>query len=256
MTLLRSVRLRDGAPAGSYPWDLPAVRYLERIEPHPKVTFLVGDNGTGKSTLVEAMAVAAGFNAEGGNRNYQFSTRSTESALHRHLDLAWGTRPQQGWFLRAESFYNVATYIDDNVSQYFEGQSFHERSHGQSFIDLAIARFHPGGFYLLDEPEAALSFHGCLRLLRIVHDTVLGGGQFVIATHSPVLLAYPNAMIFQLSESGIERREYDDVDSVVLGGTSSTPPTASSGTSSLRTSRFGLATSATTPEAEPVLPLG
>jgi predicted ATPase len=216
VTLLRSVRLRDGAPTDGYPWDLPAVRFLERIVPHPKVTFVVGDNGTGKSTLIEAMAVAAGFNAEGGNRNYQFSSRSTESDLHNFLEMGWGTRPQQGWFLRAESFYNVATYIDDNVSPYFGGQSFHERSHGQSFIDLALARFHPGGFYLLDEPEAALSFHGCLRMLRIMHDTVVGGGQFVIATHSPVLLAYPEATIFQLSETGIDERRYDDVDSVEL----------------------------------------
>jgi predicted ATPase len=109
---------------------------------------------------------------------------------------------------------NVATCIDDDVSPYFGGQSFHERSHGQSFIDLALARFHP--FYLLDEPEAALSFHGCPRMLGIVHDTVVGGGQVVIATHSPVLLAYPEATIFQLSEAGIEERSYDDVDSVVL----------------------------------------
>ena len=103
----------------------------------------------------------------------------------------------------------MATYIDDNVSAYFGGESFHERSHGQSFIDLALARFHPGGFYLLDEPEAALSFHGCLRMLWIMHDTVLGGGQFMIATHSPVLLAYPDATIFQLSDAGIDERRYD-----------------------------------------------
>ena len=216
VTLLRSVRLRDEAPDEGYPWDLPAVRFVEALVPHPKVTFLVGDNGTGKSTLVEAMAVVTGFNAEGGNRTYQFSSRSTESALHEHLELGWGTRPEKGWFLRAESFYNVATYIDDNVSSYFGGRSFHDRSHGQSFIDLALARFHPGGFYLLDEPEAALSFHGCLRMLRIIHDTVQGGGQFVIATHSPVLLAYPDAAIFQLSDAGIEERSYDDVDAVEL----------------------------------------
>ena len=216
VTLLRSIRLREEAPADGYPWDLPAVRFLERLVPHPNVTFLVGDNGTGKSTLVEAMAVATGFNAEGGNRNYQFSSRSTESGLHEYLELAWGTRPQQGWFLRAESFYNVATYIDDNVSQYFDGHSFHAQSHGQSFIGLALARFHPGGFYLMDEPEAALSFHGCLRMLRIMHETVLGGGQFVVATHSPVLLAYPNAAIYQLGDSGIEKREYDEVEAVEL----------------------------------------
>lgn len=216
MTLLRSIRLREEAPDEGYPWDLPAVRFVDHLVPHPKVTFLVGDNGTGKSTLVEAIAVVAGFNAEGGNRNYQFSSRSTESDLHEHLELAWGTRPDKGWFLRAESFYNVATYIDDNVSPYFGGRSFHEQSHGQSFIDLALARFRPGGFYLLDEPEAALSFHGCLRMLRIIHDTVQAGGQFVIATHSPVLLAYPDAAIFQLSDSGIEMRKYDDVESVEL----------------------------------------
>jgi hypothetical protein len=106
--------------------------------------------------------------------------------------MGWRTRPQQGWFLRAESFYNVATYIDDNVSAYFGGQSFHECSHGQSFIGLALTRFHPGGFYLLHEPEGAVSFHGCLRMLRIMHDTLLAVHD---RQHSPVLLAYPDATI-------------------------------------------------------------
>ena len=214
VTLLRSVRLKEGAPDEGYPWDLPAVRFVEALVPHPKVTFLVGDNGTGKSTLVEAMAVVAGFNAEGGNRNFQFSSANRVSVTR--APRAWWNPPEKGWFLRAESFYNVATYIDDNVSSYFGARSFHDRSHGQSFIDLALARFHPGGFYLLDEPEAALSFQGCLRMLRIIHDTVQGGGQFVIATHSPVLLAYPDAAIFQLSDAGIEERSYDDVDAVEL----------------------------------------
>lgn len=214
--MLRSIELGAGAPGSGYPWGLPAVRFVGRLKPHPKVTFLVGDNGTGKSTLVEALAVLAGFNPEGGNRNYQFSTRSTVSQLHEHLTLGWGSRPRHGWFLRGETFYNVASYIDDNVSQYFGGHSFHTESHGESFIELAVARFRPGGFYLLDEPEAALSFHGCLRMLRIIHETVLGGAQFLIATHSPVLMAYPDAAIFELTGSGIRKRRYDEVDAVQL----------------------------------------
>jgi len=158
------------------------------------------------------MSVAAGFNAEGGNRNYQFSARSTESDLHKFLEMGWGTRPQHGWFMRAESFYNVATYIDDNVSAYFGGQSVYERSHGQSFIDLALARFHPGGFYLLVEPEAACPSTGASNAPDHARHRV-GGGQFVIHPLAGTA-GYPDATIFQLSEAGIDERRYDDVDSV------------------------------------------
>lgn len=215
MALLRSVELAEDAPTSGYPWDLPAVRFLATVDFDQPVTFLVGDNGTGKSTLIEAIAVAAGFNAEGGSHNVDFATRRTESALCTRVTLAWTTRPSHGWFLRAESFYNLATYVEDNVADYFEG-SFHERSHGESFLDLAMARFRPGGFYLLDEPESALSFQGCLRLLRVIHDCVTGGAQFVVATHSPLLLALEEATIYELNPAGIDRRAYDNLELVLL----------------------------------------
>jgi predicted ATPase len=185
------------------------------------VTFLVGENGSGKSTLTEAIAVAAGFNAEGGSRHFDFATTSSVSPLHEHLVLTWATRPTFGWFFRAETFFNVATEIARGeprfrLSEYFEGHSFHDESHGESFLALALHRFHPGGFYVLDEPEAAMSFHGCLRLLAVIHDCVRGGAQFIVATHSPVLLAYPDAWIYELNDGGAHRRRYDDVESVQL----------------------------------------
>ncbi|MEK8103970.1 AAA family ATPase [Micromonospora sp. M12] len=188
---LRWVELTDDDTDRSrYPFTLPVLAGLRaagRLTLHPAVTFLAGDNGTGKSTLIEAIAVAAGFNPEGGSTNFRFSTRATESSLGEHLRLVRGTRkPRTGFFLRAESFYNVATEIDRlGVADGYGGASLHERSHGESFLDLATHRFKPHGLYLLDEPEAALSVHGCLALLTRIHDLTEAGAQFVIATHSP-----------------------------------------------------------------------
>ncbi|SEQ22604.1 Predicted ATPase [Lentzea xinjiangensis] len=221
MTFIRQVRLDEAADTHRYPFTLPVVRHLAE---HPldltaPVTFLVGDNGAGKSTLVEAIAVAAGFNAEGGTQSFRFATRATESSLGDHLTLSWGTRkPRTGFFLRAESFYNVATEIDrigGGIHASYGGKSLHERSHGESFIDLMTHRFGGRGLYVLDEPEAALSVKGCLTVLRRMHDLVLEGSQFIIATHSPILLAAPGATILEITDT-IDEVSYDTAEPVAL----------------------------------------
>nr|WP_236646689.1 AAA family ATPase [Micromonospora acroterricola] len=220
---LRWVELAEGdAGVSGYPFTLPVVAGLRaagRLELDPAVTFLVGDNGTGKSTLIEAIAVAVGFNPEGGSTNFRFSTRATESALGEHLRLVRGiSKPRTGFFLRAESFYNVATEIDRlGVADSYGGASLHERSHGESFLDLATHRFRPRGLYLLDEPEAALSVHGCLALLTRIRDLTQAGSQLVVATHSPILLAVPHARILQIEPGGtISHVGYDDAQPVLL----------------------------------------
>lgn len=181
------------------------------------VTFLVGENGTGKSPLLEAIAVCCGFNAEGGTRNFRFSTRETHSALHQFLTVARTDYPRDGFFFRAESFYNVATNIDEldqgpsfgpPIIDSYGGISLHEQSHGESFLALVEHRFGGQGLYLLDEPEAALSPTRMMSLLVLLHHLVEQGSQFVIATHSPILMAYPGARIYQLSQQGIEPVAY------------------------------------------------
>ncbi|HEY3749754.1 MAG TPA: AAA family ATPase [Pseudonocardiaceae bacterium] len=218
---IRRFRLPAEASTGRYPFTLPAVAWLagaSGIDLGPGVTFLVGENGTGKSTLVEAVAVAAGFNPEGGSQNFRFATRASESSLGDHLVLSWGTRkPKTGFFLRAESYYNVATEIEvlnrepgPSLLASYGGRSPHERSHGESFLDLAVHRFGPTGLYLLDEPEAALSVRGCLALLARMAELVGQGCQLLIATHSPVLLALPGATILEIGDDGqIEEIGYD-----------------------------------------------
>lgn len=210
----------------AYPFSLPAVRALDTLELHPKVTFLVGENGSGKSTLMEAIAVALGFNAEGGSRNFNFSTHASHSELHAHLRIARGFRkPRTEFFLRAESFFNVATNIqqmDDElglggrVIDAYGGRSLHAQSHGESFLALLMNRFGPNGLYLLDEPEAALSPQRQLAVLTRLHDLVQAESQFVIATHSPILLATPGARIYELDGRGLAPCGYDDLDTVRL----------------------------------------
>jgi predicted ATPase len=221
--LLRSVVLKrdDVADFGAYPFAIPAIRALDELALDPHVTLLCGENGSGKSTLIEAIAVAAGFNAEGGSRHVRLSTRASESPLHRHLRLVRGTRRiRDGYFLRAESFFNVATYVEELPDPRrlipYGGRSLHEQSHGESFIALITNRFGPNGLYILDEPEAALSLRGTLALMRRMHDLVAEGSQFIVSTHSPVLLGYPGAKIYVLSEDGIAERRYEDTDVVTL----------------------------------------
>lgn len=195
-----------------YPFSIPAIGKLETLKLHPKVTFFVGENGSGKSTLLEAIAVAAGFNPEGGSKNFSFSTRASESELHQALRLVRGVkRPRTGYFLRAESFFNVATNIEKldeepggpPIIASYGGKSLHEQSHGESFLALVKHRFGANGLYVLDEPEAALSPQRQLGLLKLIDDLVQKkDSQFVIATHSPIILAYPDATIFSLDGGG------------------------------------------------------
>ncbi len=207
-----------------YPFSLPAVRVLQSPLRFPApVTFLVGENGSGKSTLLEAMAVAYGFNPEGGSKNFAFSTRDSHSPLHRHIRLTKGIRsPKTAYFLRAESFYNVASNIDEmdsepvpgprRVIDSYGGISLHAMSHGESFLALMLNRFGPNGLYLLDEPEVALSPANQMTMLARIHQLVRQGSQFVISTHSPMLLAYPEATIYQIKQDSICRVEYTDTD--------------------------------------------
>lgn len=211
--LIRAVRVvRDGVESpDAYPFSIPAVRAIEELALDKRVTFLVGENGSGKSTLVEAIAVAAGFNAEGGSRNMRFATRSSESELHQHLRLVRGARrPKDGYFLRAESFFNVATEVDNVGTGSHGATSLHEQSHGEAFLALIEHRFGDGGLYILDEPEAALSPQRQLALLAHLHRLIKSGSQFLIATHSPILMAYPEALIYELSARGIEPVAYED----------------------------------------------
>lgn len=203
-----------------YPFSIPAIASLRnRLRFSPGATLFVGENGSGKSTLIEAIAVAAGFNAEGGTSNFRFSTRSSESGLHRCIRLArTERRPRTGFFLRAESFFNVATAIEEldqepggrRVIDSYGGRSLHEQSHGESFMAVVEHRFGAGGLYILDEPEAALSVQRQIELLRELHlHVVEKGSQLVVATHSPVLMALPGALIYQLGDEGITRIEYE-----------------------------------------------
>ncbi len=213
---LHRIRFDAAMPVRGHPYDLPVVAWLAArggLTIPPGVTFVVGENGSGKSTLVEALAVALGFNAEGGSQNFRFATRASESSLGDHVVPTWGTRkPRTGFFLRAESYYNVASEIErlGDLGSY-GAVSPHERSHGESFVDLLVHRFGPQGLYLLDEPEAALSVRGCMAVLARLADLVAQQCQLVVATHSPVLLALPGATIYEIDDDGaVERVDYDD----------------------------------------------
>lgn len=209
-----SLKPSAAAHADQFPFTLPVVRSLERLAMHPNVTFLVGENGSGKSTLLEAIAVALGFNAEGGSRNFNFSTRASHSTLHEHLRLVRGvSAPRDAYFLRAESFFNVSSEIERlGVLGNYGGRPLHERSHGEAFLTLFVERFRKQGFFILDEPEAALSPQRQLAMLSRLHDLVEQQSQFIIATHSPILMAYPNATIYECGERGIHPVAYEDTE--------------------------------------------
>ncbi|SEU18679.1 Predicted ATPase [Paenibacillus sp. NFR01] len=221
--LLHAELLRQHIPDfQAYPFALPAVRGLERLEFRRPVTFLVGENGTGKSTLLEGIAAAWGFNPEGGTLNFTFNTRASHSSLYQYLRIARGVRrPKDGFFLRAESYYNVATYIDEldeqpgfspPVKNSYGGQSLHEMSHGESFFATFVHRFGGRGLYILDEPEAALSPLRQMSLLVRMHELVQQQSQFIVATHSPIVMSYPGADILLLEEGGLRRVDLEETE--------------------------------------------
>lgn len=198
---------------------IPAVRYLmekRKLNFTKNVTFLVGENGTGKSTLLEAIAVAYGFNAEGGTVNFNFSTNSTHSELYHNIRIGKKSYAKDGFFLRAESVYNVATNIEKLFEKELQNRaetpygkkSLHEQSHGESFMAIVKNRFGGNGLYILDEPEAALSPMRIMELIVAINELVKNDSQFIISTHSPILMAFPDAEIFELSEAGIEKVDY------------------------------------------------
>lgn len=206
-----------------YPFSIPSIRHLDRLEFHPAVTFFIGENGSGKSTLLEAIAVKAGFSAEGGDKQLQFGTRDTHSPLHDciRLERSLGG-PTDGFFLRAESFYNVASELEKIEKEVprpehlrfreYGGKSLHRQSHGESFLALLKERLQGGGVYLFDEPEAALSPQRQLSVLTLMYRLVAHQSQLIIATHSPILLAYPQAKIYQFSEAGISGVNYTETE--------------------------------------------
>jgi predicted ATPase len=203
---------------GEYPFNIPAIGKLGELEFHPKVTFLVGENGTGKSTLIEAIAVAMGFSAEGGTRNFQVATADTVSILHQCLKVVKSfAKPKDYYFLRAESFYNVATYMD--TTGYLGGygdRSLHERSHGEAFMATLTMKLRGNGLYIFDEPEAALSPMRQMAALSAIHELVKKESQFIIATHSPILLAYPDSKIIFLDDGGISEISYEETEHYVI----------------------------------------
>ena len=214
---IRRMSLIDSPPKDSYLNRLPVVRHLAEhgIDFHRQVTFFVGENGSGKSSLIEALAVSQGFNPEGGTKNFRFSTEDTHSGLYDHLRVARGVvYPKDGFFLRAESFYNVATMEEE----YAKGpggrpQHLHEKSHGESFLTVVQNYFRGHGFYVLDEPEAALSPQRQMTLLFEIASCVADGAQFLIATHSPILLSLPDAEILSFDGGPLHPITYEETDS-------------------------------------------
>jgi predicted ATPase len=201
-----------------YPFQIPAIRQLETLEFHEDITFLVGENGSGKSNLIEAIAVGLGFSPEGGTKNVQLETHQNTSNLHEYLRFVNSyKKPNNYYFLRAESFYNLATYMEEKgYLQGYGGKSLHQQSHGEAFFATLNNKLRGNGLYIFDEPEAALSPQRQLSALAIMHNLVKKNSQFIIATHSPILLAYPNAKIFQLGENGIDEISYEETESFIV----------------------------------------
>ena len=211
---LRRITLRtESVDATRYPFDVAAFRGGIDLELRSNVTFFVGENGSGKSTLLEAVAKSCGFNAEGGGRDHQFQTREDAVDLAGALRLSWSPKVSDGFFMRAESFFNLATYLDQvSTLGRYGGRPLHEQSHGESFLSLFVNRF-DRGIYVLDEPEAALSPQRQLSFLKVVHDLESRGrAQFLIASHSPILLAYPGATLLSLDAGAIQEIRYQETE--------------------------------------------
>lgn len=198
----------------SYLREIDAIKELEELEFDKPITFFVGENGSGKSTLLEALAVAYGFNPEGGTKNYAFSTYDSHSELHEAVRISKGYRKAKwGYFLRAESFYNVATQEEEYADIAHPSKKYHEKSHGESFLALAQNQLRANGLYLFDEPEAALSPQRQLTLLMEIYACAKQGSQFIIVTHSPILLGIPGAQIVSFDDGKIHNCEYEDTES-------------------------------------------
>ena len=204
-----------------YPFNLEIIRDLNTLEFHPKVTFIIGENGSGKSTLLEAIAAAYGFNPEGGSKNFKFSTHASHSKLYEYIRLIKShLRPKDGYFLRAESYFNVGTEIEKldeepggpPIINSYGGVSLHEQSHGESFFALMNHRFFGNGLYILDEPEAALSPTRQMAMLTRMHQLIDENSQFIIATHSPIILSYPDAVIYEISDGKIHQPSYEETE--------------------------------------------
>lgn len=217
----RAVEDSDQEPEEDYFHEIEAIRNTKHISINHPITFFVGENGSGKSTLLEAIAVAFGFNAEGGSIHFNFSSKNTTSDLYAAVTLEKEfKRPKDGFFLRAESFYNVASELEnlapnkyDSFWMGYGGKSLHSYSHGESFMALIENRFRGQGLYLLDEPEAALSPQRQLSLLVKIKELLQKGSQFIIATHSPILLGFPDAAILSFDDKKICAIDYEDTES-------------------------------------------
>lgn len=198
----------------SYLRDIKAIRDIKDIEFHSPITFFVGENGSGKSTLLEAIAISYGFNPEGGTKNYSFSTYNSHSELCEAVRIAKGYRKASwGYFLRAESFYNVATKEEEYADSAHPSEKYHEKSHGESFLAIAQNQLKPNGVYIFDEPEAALSPQRQLTLLLEIYEGAKSGSQFIIVTHSPILLGIPGAEIFSFDDGKLHTCKYEETES-------------------------------------------
>ncbi|GGB08978.1 ATP-binding cassette domain-containing protein [Macrococcus hajekii] len=198
--------------------DIPAIKNMNTLKFTQPVTLFIGENGSGKSTLIEAIAVHYGMNAEGGGRNFNFSTQDTHSNLDAELRIGKLHMPEDTYFLRAEGFYNLASNIDSlgDIINSYGGKSLHHQSHGESFLALMQHRFRKNGLYILDEPESALSPMRQMNMLVRMHELVMQGCQFIIATHSPILMTYPDAEIIEFNDTGMTSVNYQETDHYLI----------------------------------------
>lgn len=226
---IKEVKITKEIPRNQYFGKLPVVQSLrekEGLQFNKKVTFLIGENGIGKSTLIEAIAVSMGFNPEGGTVNFNFATNDSHSGLHNYIAVSRGyKRHRDGFFLRAESFYNVASNIDELDAEPdsgpliiggYGGVSLHKQSHGESFMSLVENRFRGNGLYIFDEPEAALSPMRLMRLMVYMQELVDKDSQFIISTHSPILMTFPDAEVMEITDDGIKTVDYKDTEHFIV----------------------------------------
>ncbi len=206
MSFVHSLRLKEVEDKSSYPFTIPIIQNLKILKFHPLVTFFTGENGSGKSTLIEALATKLNFNPEGGSKYVRFATKHSHSSLHEHIRVHKNhIFPKNSFFLRSENFYNIAT-----IYEQYDQQSLHEKSHGESFLHIFLHRFGKNGLYILDEPESALSPTAQMAFLSRIHELVKQNCQFIIATHSPMLISYPNSFIYECQKGELSLVKYEE----------------------------------------------